>query len=676
MVTLPTECLIPEKKQQRPAKSFYQRALRILPICLLAAAGATAQKPQQFSLQSPDKSITVNLLLNEDISYTVTADGQQLVAPSRISFSTDQLKPVKIAAAGLRVKKSATKLLDEQLTPVVFQKSGTVRNYCQQLQLELANGLTLEWRVFNEGFAWRWLTSHKGAYKVLSEEANWQLPAGARSWYPLEDGFYSHNERLYKYLPMDSITEQKLASLPALFEIKNHRLLLTESSLFNYAGCWLRGNGNGGLKAVFPYFPKEKKITSDRDEKIQSREDFIALGNGPQAYPWRVAMVAREDKQILTNQLPYLLGRPAEGDFSWVKPGKVQWDWWHANNVYGVPFKAGVNNDTYKYYIDFAAEYNIEYVLLDEGWCDTRDLMKQVPDINVQELARYAREKKVDLLLWTSWLVLDKQLEVALDSFASWGIKGIKVDFMQRDDQEMVNYYEKVAKAAAARHLLVDFHGAYKPTGWLRTYPNILTSEGVFGNENSKWSKLLGADHNTTLPFIRMAAGPMDFTPGGMLNAQEKYFAPIWDEPLTQGTRCNQLAMYVIYESPLQMLCDMPTHYYKEPEAMEFLRAVPVEWTQTIPLHAKTGDYVAMARQARNGDWFVGAMTDWDARELQLNLSFLPEGSYRMEILKDGVNANQNAKDFAKETLTVTKNTTLTMPLAKGGGYVARITKQ
>lgn len=627
-----------------------------------------AQK--KYDLSSPDKSIVLTITIGDSIRYAATLDGAPLMEPATVSFQTSADR-----SAGWKVSKAITSMKDELLKPVVQQKTDAVRDHYNQLHLDFANGLSLEWRAYDNGIAWHWISNHKAGYTVLQEQALFGFEALGRAWYPQEDGFFSHNERQYRNYRIDSIGEDKLASLPALFSVRGAKLLITESSLFNYAGMWLRGKGNGQLQAVFPNYPREKKITSDRDEQVRSREAYIARINGAQDFPWRIVMIARTDKDLLTNQLPYQLGRPASGDYTWVKPGKVQWDWWHYNNIYGVDFRAGINNETYKYYIDFAAKYGIEYVLLDEGWCDTRDLMKQSTGIDVAELANYARSKKVDLLLWTSWLVLDRQLDTALSVFERWGIKGIKVDFMQRDDQDMVNYYERVSKAAAAHKLLVDFHGAYKPTGWLRTYPNVMTSEGVLGNEISKFAGSIDPEHTTTLPFTRMAAGPMDFTPGGMLNVQKNAWSAVPGEPMTLGTRCNQLAMYVLYESPLQMLCDMPTHYYREPEAMEFLRNVPTVWARTVPLHAKVGDYAAVARQALNGDWYVGAMTDWLPRELSLDLGFLPVGQYRMYIWKDGVNADRNAKDFVMEMITVDKTRQLTMKLAKGGGYVARITK-
>ncbi|WP_158828589.1 glycoside hydrolase family 97 protein [Mucilaginibacter lacusdianchii] len=636
-------------------------------LIFLSIAGVAQKK---YLISSPDKSIKVELSVADSIYYQLSQNGKPLVSSSAVSFQTDAKQ-----GSDWKVSKASTTTHLATLHPVVWQKSKDVVDNYSQLRLDFAGSLSLVWRVYNNGIAWRWINNNSKTYHVLDEQAVVNFVDGAKSWYSEEDGFYSHNERKYKDYQVKQITDQKLASLPVLFDVSKTKVLLTESSLFNYAGMWVRGNGKGGIRATFPHYPKEKKVDSDRDEKVLSREPYIASVNGAQEFPWRILMVAQTDQDILTNQLPYLLGKPATGDYSWIKPGKVQWDWWHYNNIYGVDFKSGINNDTYKYYIDFASKYGIEYVLLDEGWCDTRDLMKQVKDINVEELARYAKSKNVDLLLWTSWLVLDKQMDMALNAFAKWGVKGIKVDFMQRDDQDMVNYYEKVAKAAAQRKLLVDFHGAYKPTGWSRTYPNVMTSEGVMGNEISKFAAAIDPPHTTTLPFTRMAAGPMDFTPGGMLNVQKDAFAAVPAEPMTLGTRCNQMAMYVVYESPLQMLCDMPTHYYREPECMQFLSAVPTVWQQTVPLNGAVGEYVTLARQAPNNDWYIGAMTNWNNRELTLDFSFLGDGNYTMKVWKDGINADKNAKDFKMEAIAVTKASKMKINLATGGGWVAIIHK-
>jgi alpha-glucosidase len=292
--------------------------------------------------------------------------------------------------------------------------------------------------------------------------------------------------------------------------------------------------------------------------------------------------------------------------------------------------------------------------------------------MNIEELFAYAKEKNVGIILWMLWNALDKDFDRALDQFEKWGAKGIKVDFMQRDDQKMVNFYEKVAKAAAEHRLLVDFHGSYKPTGLRRAYPNVLTREGVRGLENNKWSKDVTPKHDVTLPFIRMFAGPMDYTPGAMINATANDFRDIFNRPMSQGTRCHQLAMYVVFESPLQMLADSPSHYLKEPECMEFLSAVPTVWDETRELNAKIGEYVAVARK-RGEAWYIGAMTNWTPRDLEFDLNFLGTGNYKMMSWADGINADRYASDYKKQTRTVTGTEKLKVHLAPGGGWAAML---
>ena len=628
---------------------------------------------QEYTLSSPDKQIEVKIMVADSIRYSVYRNGQPLVNSSVIHLSASG------DIAAWKVKKASTSQTDQWLQPVVRQKNSRIRDHFNALSLAFKNALELQWRAYDNGIAWRWVVNRKDAYTINDEQVNFSLQPGSISWYPVEEDFFSHNERLYQLMPVDSIRgSKKLASLPALFDTKGTKLMLTESDLLDYAGMWLQCNGNGTLQGVFPHYPKRVELTSDRDEPVKERESYIAKKNGAATLPWRLMMIAANDKDLLTNQLVYQLAKPSEGDYSWVKPGKAIWDWWNDNNIYGVDFRAGVNTETYKYYIDFAAKYGLEYVILDEGWSPTKDLLHSVPAVNMEELAAYAASKNVGLVLWVTWYALDKQLDEALALFSRWKVKGVKVDFMQRDDQQMVNYYERVAKAAAQHQLLVDFHGAYKPTGLYRTYPNVISFEGVYGMEQSKWDpkKRIGPDHNVTFPFIRMAAGPADYTPGAMLNAQYGSWAPVWNNPMSLGTRCHQLAMYVVFESPLQMLADNPTHYYKEPECMEFLKAVPSVWDTTVALSGKVGEHILTARKAGNGDWYIGAMSNWMARELPLDLSFLPEGKYKMMVWKDGINADRNAQDFKMETISVTKDTRLTLKLAPGGGYVARLIKE
>lgn len=656
----------------------------LVPLLLITMQGY-CQHPSIFKkaftrqINSPDGKLQVNVVISDKITYDLQVDGKPILQPAELSFVTSQMLLTKHASPDWTVEKTLAHLINEVQRPVVPQKSALVNNHCNELLVLFKNDLLLAFRVYDKGIAWRWSTAkstlYNTTYTVQSEKAELGLNHKDSVWYPLEDGFYSGNERFYHHWPMDSINTDKLASLPVLIEDRDIKLLLTESSLFDYAGMWVRGSDQGGLKGVFPHYPTQLKIDGDRDEHVESRADFIAKADGPRDFPWRILMVARKDKDILDNQMVFNLARPAKGDFSWVKPGKVQWDWWHLNNVYDVDFRAGINNDTYKYYIDFAAKNNIEYILLDEGWCDVRNLLRQSKDIDVAELVRYGKEKNVGVILWASWLTLDKQLDQALDSFATWGVKGIKVDFMQRDDQLMVDYYEKVAKAAAKRKILVDFHGAYKPTGLIRTYPNVMTSEGVLGNELSKFTDWITPGHTATLPYIRMAAGPIDFTPGGMRNVQKDAFKAVPSEPMTLGTRCNQMAMYVIYESPLQMLCDIPTHYIRSPKWMEFLRAVPTIWQKTVPLDGKVGQSVVMAREALNNDWYIGAMTNWTPRSIKVKLDFLPVGNFKMVVWQDGPNADRNAKDFQMKTTVVSKDSTISIHMAKGGGFVARLIK-
>ncbi|NML21342.1 glycoside hydrolase family 97 protein [Pseudoflavitalea sp. G-6-1-2] len=629
---------------------------------------------QEYRLSSPDKKTELRISVTDSIRYSVFRNGTQLVNSSVVHLVTSADN-----AGGFKVKKAVSSKTDQWLQPVVQQKNSRIRDQFNAMSLAFKNKLELQWRAYDNGIAWRWVTAIQNPYTVNEEKVTISLSSGSKSWYPVEEGFMSHNERLYQQLPVDSISgKHSLASLPALFETNGVKLMVTESDLLDYAGMWLQSSGNGVLQGTFPHYPTRVELTSDRDEPVRERASFLAKKTAPATLPWRLIMIAENDKDLLTNQLVYQLATPSTGDFSWVKPGKAIWDWWNDNNIYGVDFRAGINTATYKYYIDFAAKNGVEYVVFDEGWCPTRDLLHPKPEMDMDELSSYAASKNVGLILWVNWYALDKQMDEALALFAKWKVRGIKVDFMQRDDQPMVNFYERTAKAAAAHHMMVDFHGAYKPTGIYRTYPNVMSFEGVYGMEQSKWDpqKLIGPDHNVTFPFIRMAAGPADYTPGAMLNAQRDDWAPIWSNPMSLGTRCHQLAMYVVFESPLQMLADNPTHYYKEPECMEFLKSVPAVWDSTIAVSGKVGEHILTARKALNGDWYIGAMSNWTARELPLDLSFLPEGKYKMQIWKDGINADRNAQDFKMETISVTKQSRLMLKLAPGGGFVARLTAE
>jgi len=442
---------------------------------------------------------------------------------------------------------------------------------------------------------------------------------------------------------------------------------------------FLTGNKEGLARLIgkFAAYPAEEKLRqgSDRELEVVQEANYLAETRGNRQYPWRLVLLAENDAQLVSSDIVFRLSPPTElKDTTWIKPGKVAWDWWNALNLFGVDFKSGINTETYKYYVDFASRYGLEYIILDEGWSDPADLFKINPKLNLEEVVRYAESKKVGVILWCVWYTLDQQMDRALDYFQRIGVKGIKVDFMDRDDQKMVNFYRRCAEAAAKRRLLVDFHGAHKPVGLRRAFPNILNKEGVLGLENSKWAATVTPEHDLLIPFIRMIAGPMDFTPGAMRNAQEKQFRPIYDLPMSQGTRCHQLAMYVIYESPLQMLCDSPSSYLREPEIMEFLSVVPTVWDETRVLEAKIGDYLVVARK-HGDDWYLGGMTDWSPRTMEIKVDFLEPGKkWIAEVWQDGVNADRYAADYQKLKFEVNPAESLKLNLAAGGGVAIRFT--
>jgi len=627
---------------------------------------------QDFELSSPNKKISIAININEQISFSAAFDGQPIIAPSSIGVNLMDKSP---STAAIKALFSPRRTHNEVAVPQVKQKSATIKDHYNEIQLELSNNFTLIFRAFDEGIAYRFAYTGKESAIVQSEDLFLQLAADDNIYFPEEVSLFSHNERNYIQYNASAISSDQLASLPLLIDSKaGPKILLTETDLINYPGMWINGTGQRALKATHPRYPLEEKQEGDRNVKVTKTADYIAKINANQKLPWRILAIAENDGDLLTNQMVYLLSSPSKiEDASWIKPGKVAWDWYNANNIFGVDFEAGINTETYKYYIDFAAKYGIDYIILDEGWTKPEDIMAINPEIDIEELFAYAKNKNVGIVLWVLFNSLDNKLEEALNQYEKWGAKGVKVDFMQRDDQLMVNYYHKIAEAAAKRKLLVDFHGSYKPAGLHRTWPNVITREGVYGLEQNKWDKEMKIDpeHNVTIPFIRMVAGPMDYTPGAMVNAQKDNFAAVFDRPMSLGTRCHQLSMYVIYESPLQMLADSPSQYLREAACMEFLSVVPTVWESTKVLDAKVGDYILMAREAENGDWYLGAMTDWTARKLTVDFSFLPVGKYEIQIYKDGKNAARYASDYKKEVMTISSGDKRTIELAPGGGWVA-----
>ena len=636
-------------------------------LCLMMAWGSLAFA-ENYTVDSPDSRITVNVETGTNTTYSVTFNGKMILNPSPISMTFDN---GTVIGRNMEVKNVERSTQNQVLKSVVRQKSKQIIDHYNEMVLDAEN-YKLYFRVYNDGLAYRFHTDFPDSLKVLNEEVIYCFPEDYNTLFPEERSMLSAQQPLFKPMKLSEIGTDRFCSTPILIKVdENVRIFISESDLESYPGMFLRKQGKNELAGKFAAVSLEDYKTDDRQIFPTKRADYIARVNGTRNYPWRAMIVAENDANLITNQLIYKLAPEAEGDYSWVRPGKIAWDWYNALILTGVDFKCGINNDTYKYYIDFASKYEIEYVVIDDGWSEAWDVTKTIPEINMEELVAYGKKKNVDLILWVSWAPFREKIDEAFDKFSQWGIKGIKMDFMNRDDQEMVDFYYEVARKAAARKMLVDFHGAYKPTGWLRTFPNVLTSEGVAGLENHKWGSFVTPKHNVTLPFTRMVAGPMDYTPGAMINFHEKDHKIWFNLPASVGTRCHQLGMYVVYESPLQMLADSPSNYYREPVCMEFLSQVPVVWDETRVLKASVGEYVVVAR--RHGDtWYIGGMVGEKGQKFEIDLDFI-KGNKTLTYWEDGVNVDMNANDFARRVQKVKQGDKITITMYDGGGYAAII---
>ena len=641
--------------------------------------------PKDYVLRSPDEKLLVTIETGNGISYTLKHDGDLLLDRSEIGmYMTDGT----VFGGYLNVKKASTRTVSETIKAIMYKKA-EIKDEFNELTLKFKD-FSLIFRAYDDGMAYRFVSHKEEAYNVDYETAEFNFAKDWNMWAAyvcqhtetLESQYYNSFENQYSYTPISEWNKDRLAFLPLMVEgPKGKKIVVTESDLFDYPGMYLYNKDSGKkLTADFAPYPKEVRQGGHNNLQleVQNRHPYIARCIGNDKFPWRIVAVSEDDIQMADNDMVYRLARPADpaSNWSWVKPGKVAWDWWNDWNIKGVDFKSGINNDTYKYYIDFASENGIEYVILDEGWSvnGEADLFQVVPEINLTELVRYAANRNVGLILWAGYWAFDRDMEKVCKHYSSMGIKGFKVDFMDRDDQHMVQFHQRAAMTAAKYKMLVDFHGTYKPSGLNRTYPNVINYEGVHGLEQMKWSpeNVDQVTYDVTVPYIRMMAGPMDYTQGAMRNASRGNYRPVNSEAMSQGTRCRQLAEYVVFESPLNMLCDSPSNYMEEKECLEFIAEIPTVWDDTKGLCGEVGKYIAMAR--RNGsDWYVGAMTDWSDRGLTLDLSFLPEGNYSVVLYRDGVNADRVACDYRKETINLPADRQLKIKMAPGGGFAAKI---
>lgn len=630
---------------------------------------------QTHTLSSPNGRIQMDLSIADAMSWSLSLDGHTIIERTAISM---QMADHRSLGQNARLKASQIVSKQVKIEPQIPHKNSMITSKYNELKLDFRGNFSLHFRAYDDGVAYRFIDHAKKNEEVLFEEMNINFPKGTKSYFPQEESMYSHNERIYVHKALDEFENGDFCSLPVLFQSGDAKVLITEAALLDYPGMFLQYKENKTLTAIHPKYVLQavanENNSPDRNQTIKEEAPFIAKVSGARAYPWRVFMVANDDATLIESNLLTELAEPSKiKDAGWIKPGKVAWDWYNANNLYNVDFKAGLNTETYKYYIDFAAENGIEYVILDEGWTkSTTAILESNPEIDLEELISYGKTKNVGIILWVLWKPLAENREKILSLYSGWGAKGIKVDFMQRSDQAMVKSYEDIAETAAKYKLLVDYHGAFKPAGIEKVWPNLINYEGVKGNENNKWSRDISPEHNLTIPFIRMAAGPMDFTPGAMANAHSKNFSISFDRPMAMGTRCHQLAMYVIYEAPLQMLCESPSRYKKENESVDFITRIPTTWDETKVMEAAISDFVIVARR-KDQAWYLGAMTDGTARNFDIKLDFLSPGSYQMEIFKDGINAEMHAEDYKREIIEVNQNSVIPINMVSEGGWVAII---
>ena len=652
--------------------------VNLLLLMFLLASSVYGKKNEMVEVVSPDGSLKVSIAVTDEITWSLEVNDNLVAGPSAIALEVEDYgifgeEPVlRNSFPGSR----------NEIIETPFYKKSKISNQYNELNMIFRGGYSLIFRAYNDGIAYRFVTSIKEEIKIKSEKTEFVFPDASEFYVPYVRepvGRYQVSfESTYDVLGLDEINADSLIITPLL--VKNNdgsSLVISEADLEDYPGMFLALNDDAtGFEAEYARYPLEEEQGGHNNLQsyVTKRADFIAKTHGNRAYPWRMIAVGKNDAELLDNDLVYKLASPSRiEDTSWIKPGKVAWDWWNDWNIYNVDFRAGINTETYKYYIDFAAEKGIEYVILDEGWSESTNLLNVVPEIDLQEIVDHAQSKGVDIVLWAGWLPLNQKMDEVFEKYSEMGVKGYKIDFMNRDDQKMVNFYYKTAAKAAEYEQFVLFHGAYKPTGLHRTYPNVLTYEGVFGLEQVKWTEYDNfPEYDVTVPYIRMLAGPMDYTPGAMENANRFNWRAVHSDPMSQGTRVHQLAMYVVFDSPFSMLCDNPTNYLREPESVEFIASMPTVFDETVPLAGEIGDYVAVAR--RKGDtWYVGAMTDWNGRELELDFSFLGDGEYRATVFADGVNADRAAVDYTKKTISIGSGEKLSIEMKPGGGWAAII---
>ena len=660
-------------------KNNKKLCLAILSLLLLIGNASFAAKEKKYVLSSPDGTLKVEISAGNELAYQVMHGNDTILSHSNIALV---LEDGTIVGKTPRITGERRKKIKDNIESPFYRFKEFVATG-NELDLKLKGGFGIIFRAYNEGVAYRFYTTQSSDIIIKEEQAEFNFKEDYTAYLP-----YTTNDKqpmamafqnVYDITPL-SKAQPKLAFLPVTVDCGSVKLTLLESDLEAYPGMFVQSQqGKYGLKGVFaPYPAKTDFYPWRKQEYVTETTDFISRSRGSRSYPWRVLAITEKDTDMPVNNLVYALASPNRiGDTSWIKTGKVAWDWWNDWNLKGVPFKAGINMDTYKYYIDFASRNGLEFIVLDEGWYDPKsgDMLTVIPELDLPELIAYGKSKGVEIVLWTVFNVLDSQLEAACKKYADMGIKGFKVDFLDRDDQTAVEMVYRIAEMTARYKLTLDLHGIYKPTGINRTYPHIINFESVFGMEEVKWTDIKNNMplYDVTFPYIRMMAGPVDYTPGAMRNATKADWRAMYYTPASMGTRCHQLAAYIVHDSPFTMLCDAPTNYLNEQECVDFIASLPVEVDSTFIASGELGKYIVTVRK-KDVNWYIGGMTNWDERDVQLDFSFLPEGmSYTAVLFKDGVNANKQAEDYRKETIRIDKDSRLTLHLASGGGFAMKL---
>ncbi|GHT07727.1 retaining alpha-galactosidase [Bacteroidia bacterium] len=648
----------------------------------LSTVFSVAQSTKTYDVKSPDGKIALTVNVGQEISWQVNHEDTKVIVPSTISLA---LSTGEILGKNVKVSKSFTRLINTSFETHVYKKSKIIDHY-NQLTLQFSGNFSIEFRAYDDGVAYRFLTDKKGEILIQNEEANFNFAGDYKAFIPyINDNRggerYSFSfESFYDESKLSEMFTDSLSIVPLLVDLGNgKKAVILESDVENYPGMFLKINPDTrtGLKAEFaPYMLQG--VTRGINFIAAQRADYIAKTPGRRSYPWRAVVISAKDTDLANNDMVQKLASPSRiADVSWIKPGKAAWDWWNNANLINVDFKAGMNTPTFKFFIDFAAANHLEYVLIDAGW-SRGSLMQVNPAINLEELIAYGNKKNVGIILWSGWSGTDKEKDTVFPHYAAMGIKGFKVDFFDNDDQVMMKSVYEIARVAANNKLLLDLHGM-KPSGIQRTYPNVVNFEGVKGAENFRWAAFVNGKikedaprYDVTIPFTRMLSGPVDYTPGSMNNGTRTTFRTVEAAPMSQGTRSHQMAMYTVFEAPLQMLADSPSAYLKEQECTDFIAKVPAAFDETVILDGEVGEFIITAR--KKGDvWFVGAMTNWTGREKTIDFSFLGQGQFEAEIFSDGINSNTNANDYKKEIISVSAKDRKEIKLYQGGGWTARI---